>query len=173
MQRIRCALVAREGVNRCHVTPLDTDRLVEDIRHWGEAVRRAGRIRDDRMARVQLVVVDTVDQRQIGARSRRGDQHALSASVQMFRGALLIGEDAGAFHRDIDVEFFHGSFAGSRSAVLILPLPKSSNHVGADLGVELSMYRVVFQKVGVAFRIAEIVDADEFDIFAARLNCGS
>ena len=127
------------------------------------------------MARVQLVVVDTVDQRQIGAGSRRGDQHALGASVQMFRGALLIGEDAGAFHRDIDVEFFPRQLcwvAFGRDFYLafteIHPII-----AGADLGVELSMYRVVFQKVGVAFRIAEIVDADEFDIFAARLNCGS
>ena len=126
MQRIRRALVAREGVNCRHVTSLDTDRLVEHIRHRGEAVRRAGRVRDDRMARVQLVVVDTVDQRQIGAGSWRGDQHALGARFQMFRGAFLICEDAGAFHRDIDVEFLPRQLCWSRSAAtLILPLPKS------------------------------------------------
>ena len=125
MQRIRCALVAREGVNRCHVTSLDTDRLVEDIRHWGEAVRRAGRIRDDRMARVQLVVVDTVDQRQIGAKPARRPARlapaskcfeALSLSVKMPVHSIAISTSSS----------FHGSFAGSRSAVtFILPLPKS------------------------------------------------
>ena len=53
----------------------------------------------------QLVVIDAIDHGQVGAVGGRGDQHALGAGGQMQRGLFLGGEDAGAFQRDVDVEF--------------------------------------------------------------------
>jgi hypothetical protein len=52
----------------------------------------------------QLVVIDAVDHGQIGAFGRCRHQHALGAGGQMHRGLVLGGEDAGAFHRDVDAE---------------------------------------------------------------------
>ena len=52
----------------------------------------------------QLVVVDAVDDREVGAVGGRGDQHALGAGGQMRRGLVLGGEDAGAFQRDVDAQ---------------------------------------------------------------------
>ena len=52
----------------------------------------------------QLVVVDAVDDREVGAVGRRGDQHALGAGRQMRGGLVARGEDAGAFQRDVDAE---------------------------------------------------------------------
>ena len=52
----------------------------------------------------QLVVVDAVDDGQVGTVGRRRNDDALGAGGEMRRGLVLGGEDAGAFERDIDVE---------------------------------------------------------------------
>ena len=52
----------------------------------------------------ELVVVDAVDDGQIGAVGGGGDEHPLGAGGQMRRGLIFRGEDAGAFHGDVDAE---------------------------------------------------------------------
>ena len=55
-------------------------------------------------ALVELVVVDAIDDGEIDAVGRRRDQDALGAGLQMRRGLVLRGENAGAFQRDVDAE---------------------------------------------------------------------
>src|ERR1700744_2716873 len=52
----------------------------------------------------QLVVVDAIDDRQIGAIGRRRHKHALRPRFEMGFRLLLGGEDAGAFERDVDAK---------------------------------------------------------------------
>ena len=50
----------------------------------------------------QLVVIDAVDDGEVDALGRRGDQHFLSAGSEMLAGILTVREEAGAFQREID-----------------------------------------------------------------------
>ena len=59
-------------------------------------------VRDDLVLGGQLVVVDAVDDGQVGALGRSRDQDALGARVEMLLAALAVGEEAGAFQRDVD-----------------------------------------------------------------------
>lgn len=58
----------------------------------------------------QLVVVDAVDNRQIRAVGRSRDDDALGAGFQVSGGLVAGGEDAGAFHRDVDAELLVRQF---------------------------------------------------------------
>ena len=84
---------------------LDADGIVQDLGHRRQAVGGAGRVRDDEVVLGQLVVVDAVDDGQVGAVGRRRDEHALGAGGEMRGGLVAGGEDAGAFERDVDAEF--------------------------------------------------------------------
>ena len=50
----------------------------------------------------QLVVIDAVDDGQVDALGRGRDQHPLGAGSEMRARLLAIGEEAGAFERDVD-----------------------------------------------------------------------
>ena len=50
----------------------------------------------------ELVVVDAIDDGQIGALGRGRDQDPLGARVEMLLAAFAVGEEAGAFERDVD-----------------------------------------------------------------------
>jgi hypothetical protein len=81
-----------------------------------QAVGGAGGVGDDRVLGRQLVVIDAVDDGEIDALGRRRDQHALGAGVEMLLGALAVGEEAGAFERDVDIVRGMRELGGSRSA---------------------------------------------------------
>ena len=97
-------LVAGIGVDRRHEAVVDADRVVEHEGHRRQAVGGAGRIRDDDVVLGQLVVVDAIDDGEVGAIGGGRDDDALGAGGQMRRGLVLRGEDAGAFERDVDAQ---------------------------------------------------------------------
>ena len=118
---------------------------------------------------VELVVVDAVDDGEVGAVGRRRDQHALGAGGQMRRGLVLGGEDAGAFERDVDAE--------------VLPRQLGGIALGGDLDRAVAdarcvspstvtspgkrpCTRVEAQQVRVGLDRAEIVDGDDLDVLA-------
>ena len=68
MQRVHGALVAGIGVHRRHVAVLDADRLVQHLRHRSEAIGGAGGVGDDVVLLRELVVVDAIDDGEVGAR---------------------------------------------------------------------------------------------------------
>ena len=106
MHRDRAWLIAGIGVDRRHEALLDADRLVQHLGDRRQAIGRARGVGDDVVVLGQLVVVDAVDDGEIGAVGRGRDDHPLGAGLEMRRGLLLRGEDAGAFERDIDAESF-------------------------------------------------------------------
>ena len=105
VQRVEGRLVAGVGVDGRHEAVLDADGVVEHLGDRRQAVRRARGVRDDQMLLGQLVVIDAIDDREVGAVRRRGDDDALGARGQEDRRLVARGENAGAFDRDVDAEF--------------------------------------------------------------------
>ena len=97
-----------DGVHGGHQAVLDAETVVQDLGDGGEAVRRAGRVGNDFVFAGQLVVVDAVNDRQIGAFGRSGLQNAFRAGFQMDFRFFGVREDARAFVHDVDVHFFPG-----------------------------------------------------------------
>ena len=104
VHRVERRLVAGIGMDRRHEALLDADRVMQHLGDRRQAVGRAGSVGDDDVVLGQLVVIDAIDDGKIGAVGGRGDEHALGAGGQMGRRLVLGGEDAGAFHRDVDAE---------------------------------------------------------------------
>ena len=63
--------------------------VVQHIGHRREAVGGARGVGDDQVVLGQLVVVDAVDDGQVGAVGRGRDQHALGAGLEVGRGLVL------------------------------------------------------------------------------------
>ena len=64
------------------------------------------------MALAQFLVIDTINNRQIGPRCGCGYQNALGAGLNMFARIFLAGEYAGSFQRNINAHFFPWQIGG-------------------------------------------------------------
>jgi hypothetical protein len=67
-----------------------------------EAVGGARRVGDDLVIGGQLVMVDAEHDGQVDFLGRCRDQHALGAGIEVLLAACAVGEEAGAFQRDVD-----------------------------------------------------------------------
>ncbi len=105
MHGVERRLVTGVGVDRGHEAVVDANGVVERLDDRNQAVGRAGGVRDDQVVLGQLVVVDAEDDREVGAIGRSRNDDALGASLQVQGGLFTRGEDAGAFHGDVDAEF--------------------------------------------------------------------
>ena len=115
MHRVDRGLVAGIGVDRGHEAMVDADGVVDHEGHRRQAVGGAGGVGDDdAVGGLQLVVVDAIDHRKVFVGRRGRDQNLLGARGQMLAGLFTRGENAGAFHGDIDLVLAQGSSAGSR-----------------------------------------------------------
>ena len=98
-------LIVRIGMNRVHDTVLDTDRLVEHLRERRKTVRRARRVRDDRVASLEHIVVDAVHDGRIDLVTRgSGNDDFLRAGLEMRRGLVLRREKTRALEHDVNAE---------------------------------------------------------------------
>jgi hypothetical protein len=91
---------------------LDADAVVEHLGDRRQAIRRARCIGNDAVLAGQFVVVDAIDDGQIGALGRGRDQHPFGAGVEMLLATVAVGEEAGAFQRDVDPVGGMGQLAG-------------------------------------------------------------
>ena len=62
-------LIIRVGVDRGHDAVFDTNRFVQGLHQRCQTVRRTRSIRDNRMIRCQILVVDAKDERAINIRT--------------------------------------------------------------------------------------------------------
>jgi hypothetical protein len=168
-------LVAGVGVDRGHETMLDADRVVQHLDDRRQAVGRARGVGDDHVVPGELVVVDAVDDREVGMVGRRGDQHALGARVDMGRRRLLGGEEARALERDVDAQRLVRQLGGiALGGDLHLAAPDVDRiAVDLDLAVEAAVHRIEAEQVGIGLDRAEIVEADDLDVGAAGLGDGA
>src|SRR6185312_3829030 len=112
---------------------------------------------------------------EIGAVGRGGDDDPFGAGLEMLRRRLALGEDAGAFERDIDVELLPRQ---------LCRVPLGGHAALAAAGVEpvvppgylvriAAVHAVVFEQMRVGFDRAEIVDPDDLDLAVRMLHRGA
>ena len=123
----------------------------------------------------QLVVVDAVDDGQVGAVGGRGDEHALGAGREMGRRPCRFGEDAGALERDIDAELLAGQFGRIADGGHLDRSGADVDGIAVDLDLarEAAVDGVEAQQVRVGLDRAEIVDGDDLDVGAAAFDDGA
>ena len=123
----------------------------------------------------ELVVIDAEDDGEIGAVGGRRNKNALRACGEMRRGLFLCGENAGAFHRNVDAEILPGQLC--RVALgRDLDRPVSDADRVAFYGYfagEAAVHAVIAQQVCVRFNRSEVVDGNDFNIFAAGFSNGA
>ena len=113
----------------------------------------------------QFVVVDAVDDGQVGALGRGRDQHALGAGVEMLLAAFAVGEEAGAFERDVDAiglvrQLGRVALGGDLDA---LAVDDQIVAVGLDLAREAPVDAVALEQPGVGLGVGEVVDRDQLE----------
>jgi len=113
----------------------------------------------------QLVVVDAVDDGEVDALGRRGNQNLLSSRGDVLFGARAVGEETGALERDLD------AVGGVRKVgrVLLgadvnsLAVDDDVVAVGRDLARIFAVDAVVLEQPGVGLCVGEVVDADQLE----------
>ena len=122
----------------------------------------------------KLVVIDAVDDGEVGILARRGNEHALGTGRQMCRGLLLRGEDAGAFHQNLDAEILVRQLRR-------VPLGGHLDRASADVdGIAVDLHLagkapvdgIVAQQMRVRLHGAEIVDRHDLDVLAPGFHDG-
>src|SRR5580704_2383436 len=120
----------------------------------------------------QLVVIDAIDDGQIRAFRRRRDEDALRARLEMGRRLLTRGENARAFERDVDAERLVRKLGRilDRRHLDLVAVDHHRVALDLDLMWKAPMDTVVAQEVRVRLHGTEIVDGDDLDVLAARLQ---
>ena len=119
-----------------------------------------------------LVVIDAIDDSEVGAVRRGRDQDALGARREMDRGLLARGEDAGALHRDVDAEVLVRQFGRVLDRRDLDLVAADVDHVAFDHDFvrETPVNAVETQQMRVGFHRSEVVDRDDLDVLAARFD---
>ena len=124
------------------------------------------------MPRLQLVMVDTVNDGQIDTLARRGDQHLLCARVDMLLRARAIGEEAGAFQDELDpkvaVREVCGIALGGDADALAVDhqiLPFGGHRTGI-----FAMHAVSAEQPCVRLGVGEVVDRHQLELTRALLK---
>ena len=169
MQRVNRALVARVGVNCRHITADNTEFVIQDFGNRGQAVRRAGSVGNNFVFRGQLVVVNAVNNRQIGAFGRSGNQNAFGAGFQMDFRFVGVRETARAFIHDIDVHFFPGQFCrvGFGQNFYCFAVNRDGIICRGNFAGERTVNGIELQQMSVGFRRTEVVDRNDVNICTA------
>ena len=149
------------------------------VQHLGDrrqAVGRARGVRDDLVLGRQLVVIDAVDDGEVGVVGRCRDQHPLGAgrrdAPRPCPSTVKMPVHSSAMSTPSSL---CGSLAGSRSAVtLIWPRPTSivSPSTFTSPG-KRPCTLIEPQQVGIGLDGAEIVDRHDLDVLAARFGDGA
>ena len=123
----------------------------------------------------QLLVVDLVADRDVGALGRRRDQHLPGARLEVPRRGVALGEDAGALHHHVDPELAPRQL-GDVALGQHLDRPGAAVQRVAlelDLAGEAAVHRIVAQQMRVGRRRRQVVDRDHRDVGASLLDDGA
>ena len=120
----------------------------------------------------QLVVVDAIDNGKVSAIGRSRNDNALCASFKMKSCLVACGEDAGAFQSDIDAFFLPRQFSRVANSVNLDRSVADVDGVASDFHFlwKTTMNAVIAQKMRVSFHWAEIIDRNDLNVGAARLD---
>ena len=113
----------------------------------------------------QLAVIDAINDGQVDALCRRRDQHPLRARGDMRFAAGAVGEEAGAFERDVDAVGLMRQLGGIllRGHLDALAVDDDVAAVGRDFARVLAVHAVAREQPGVGLGIRKVVHADQFE----------
>lgn len=171
MHGVERRLVAGIRVDGGHHAALNTEGGVQDVHDRGQAVGGARCIRDDKIVLGQRIVVHTIDDGLVGTCGRSRDENALGAGFEMKGGLFTRGEDAGAFHHDVDVEIAPGEVLGvalGENLEAVAAFDLDGVAINGDFLGEAAVDGIEAHQVCVGFDRAEIVDRDHVDVLATR-----
>src|SRR5688572_3719158 len=166
---VRQHLVVGVGVHGRPDAGHDAETLVQRLHQRGEAVRGAGRVRDDRHVLAQRVVIDAVDDGRVDAVRGCRDDDLLRPAREVLAGLLLVGKQAGALEHDIGPELAPGQLrrVALRQHADAVAVHHQVVAIHGDLAGERAMGRVVARQVRVGVRVTEVVDPDDADVASA------
>ena len=155
------------GVDGGQQATVDAPGLMQHLGHRGQAVGRAGSIREDVvLLRVVHLVVDAQHDRQIFVLGRGRDHHLLHAAPLVGDRLRGIGEEASALHHHLDI--LRAPVDGTR--VLLgkhLDLVTVDDQIVplvADMPLEGTIVRVELEQVGIRLGVGEVVQGHDLDI---------
>ena len=91
-------LVVGVGMDRRHEALLDPERIIKHLDQDGEAVRRAGRVGNDKVPlRIEGVLIDANDECGVDSLAGCRDDHSPRSGMQVGGSLVTTGEPAGAF----------------------------------------------------------------------------
>ncbi len=127
------------------------------------------------MIAAELVVVDAVDDGQIGVFARRRDEHSLGAGGKVGRSLFLGGEQTGAFKGDIDAQFLPGKRGGVANGGDLNGAVADHNAVARHLHLmrEAAVNGIEAEQMGIGFHRTQIVDRHHFHILAPGFDHGA
>ena len=173
MRAVDQLLVTRVGVHGLHQALLHAERVVQHLHHRHEAVGGAAGVGDDFLGLdVELLVVDAVDERGVGAVARGGHDDQLGAGIEVRRGRVALGEEARALDDHVHTQL-------APRQVLRVALAEHAQLVAVHADAALrrldgvrqhAEHTVVLQEVGHLVQRAEVVDRHEIDVRAALLG---
>ena len=124
----------------------------------------------------QLVVIDAVDDGEVGAVGGGGDDARAWRRRSRCAGRLVArGEDARAFERDVDAEILVRQFrrVPDRRDLDLAAADVDRVAVDRHFMGETAMHAVEAQQMGVGLDRAEIVDGDDLDVLASGFEDGA
>ena len=165
-------LIVGVAVNGVHQTVHDAHFLVQHFCHWCQAVGGAARVADDRVARLEHVVIYAINYCGINilfARCR--DDDLLRATGQVSACARFAGEQAGAFEHHLDTAFTPRNFRRITNGehLDVIAFDDQMITLNSHCLAEFAVRGVKARQVRVGLAVTEIVDRFDLDIGAARL----
>ena len=173
MRTVDEQLVAGVGMDGRHEALLDAEGIVEHLDEGDEAVGRAAGVGDDLvLLRLEVTMVDAVDERGVGSVARRRHDHQRRSGVEVNRRLDPRGEDARRLDDHVDAEVTPRQL---RRVADLQHLELVLAHGDAGLG-DLDRLRIAtehgveLQQVGHRVEAAEVVDGDEVEVRSQRLG---
>ena len=166
MDLVEDLLVVGIGVNRGHQPALDPDSVVQHLGEGRQAVGGARSVGNDGVTRFELVVVDAVNDGQIDVLAGGRDQHLLGTGGEVLFAACAVGEEAGAFQRDVDA--VRGMRQVGRIAlgrnVDALAVDDQIVAIDFDRAAKGTVNTVTLEQHGIGLGRSQIVDRDQFEV---------
>ena len=156
-------------MNCRHDAVLYANRIEQRFDQRCQAIRRARRIGYNRVARLEHVVIDAINDRGIDVLAARcRDDHFLRAGFDVFARRIARAKKPRRLENDIDAEFAPGqlsriAFGQNANAITI------HDHVIAvdfNRAREATMCRIATRQMRVCIGVAKIVNSKNFDFRA-------
>ena len=167
------ALIIGVGMHRGNKTFFEAEGIVYDFGNGCQAIGGAGRVGDDPVLRLELLVVDPDHDGRIDFFFGRNRQnHLARPGGQMFFQWFAVAENTGGFDHNLNPQFLPGDL--SRIAMFGHHDPLIAHRhgifFGGDLLVKDAHHRIIFQKISQLLIVKQIVDRDNFHVFAVTDN---